>query len=255
MGCHLRRRQATALPAATHDPLRTLKSRLARERGGFSLGVVAFAVAISAVLVSTIYAVVKNDGGGDNALHARVDLQLDAVRVLREVTEILKTSGPVDANSDGVFDPGDYPYLWNDGDSNASAFGGHYAFLDGANPGIVQEALSVNEGLGASNEIAFRRPGDPDTFAIVLVPGVDGNELRFRRYHASNEVLSERLLGRHVERIVLESAHTEPKLVVASQPPLGPHQFRVTAWLRRVVDGKTYSARQAGTVNTRSMGK
>src|SRR6185503_9065470 len=131
---------------------------------------------------------------------------------------------------------------------------------------------SVNDGLGASQEIAFRQPRDvdgdgrptrvsdgaiewgTDSFAIVLVPGANGNELQFRRYNASWAVVSIRLLGRYVERIQIETAATEPKPVVAPQQPLGANQFRITAWFRRVVDKKVYTVRQSCTVNMRSLG-
>ena len=265
----MRRTKRDLSPVA---PTRPDRQRRTRCKGGFSMIEVAIAVAISAVLFSAIYTVLNTAVSGDKALRTRVDLQLDAVRILREVTEILKNSGPIDVNSDGVFDPGDYPYIWNDGTSNSAPFGGFYAYLDSANAGIVQQATSANEGLGPSQEIAFRQPKDvdgdgrptrvsdgaiewgTDTFSIVLVPGVGGNELQFRRYNDSWALVSTRLLGRHVERIQIETAATEPKPVVAPQQPLGANQFRVTAWFRRVVDKKVYTVRQSCTVNMRSLG-
>jgi len=243
-----------------------------RHRRGLTLIEVAITVAISTVIFSAIYTVLNSAVSGDRALRVRVDLQLDAVRTLREVTEVLKNSGPIDLNSNGTFDAGDYPYIWTDGVSNMSPYGGFYGYLDGTNPGIVQQATSANEGLGASQEIAFRQPKDvdgdgrptrvadgaiewgTDTFAIVLVPGPMGNELQFRRYNASNAVVFTRLLGRNVERITFETAASEPKPVVAPQQPLGANQFRVTAWFRRVVDKKIYTVRQTSTVNMRSLG-
>src|SRR6266850_1269208 len=183
-----------------------------RHRRGLTLIEVAITVAISTVIFSAIYTVLNSAVSGDRALRVRVDLQLDAVRTLREVTEVLKNSGPIDLNSNGTFDAGDYPYIWTDGVSNMSPYGGFYGYLDGTNPGIVQQATSANEGLGASQEIAFRQPKDvdgdgrptrvadgaiewgTDTFAIVLVPGPMGNELQFRRYNASNAVVFTRLL-------------------------------------------------------------
>jgi prepilin-type N-terminal cleavage/methylation domain-containing protein len=239
---------------------------------GFSLIEVAIAVAISAMIFSAIYTVLNTAVSGDRELRVRVDLQLDAVRILKDVTEVLKNSGPIDANDDGVFDPGDYPYVWTDGSSNTSPFGGFYAYLDSANSGIVPQATSPNEGQGASQEIAFRQPRDVDgdtrptrtadgaiewgteSFAFVLVPGPNGNELQLRRYNASFALVSSRLIGRHVERITFETAATEPQPVVAPQVPLGANQFRVTAWFRRVVDRKVYTVRQTSTVNMRSLG-
>ena len=241
-------------------------------RRGFTLIEVAIVVAISALIFSALFTVLNSAVSGDRALRVRVDLQLDAVRVLREVTEVLKNSGPIDLNSDGVFDPGDYPYIWTDGTSNTLPYSGFYGYLDGTNPGIVQQAVAAHEGLGASQEIAFRQPRDidgdgrptrvsdgtiewgTDTFALVLVPGANGNELQFRRYNSSGAVVFTRLLGRHVERIIFETAATEAKPVVAPRQPLGANQFRITAWFRRVVEGKVYTVRQTSTVNMRSLG-
>jgi prepilin-type N-terminal cleavage/methylation domain-containing protein len=259
-------------PARGDFPTNTDRQIQQRGEGGFSLIEVAIAVAISAVVASALYTVINSAVSGDRALRVRVDLQLDAVRVLRNVTEVLKNTGPIDANSDGVFDPGDFPYIWTDGVSNAGPHGGFYLYLDSANAGIVQKATSAHEGLGAPQEIAFLLPRDvdgdtrptrvsdgriewgTDSYAIVLVPAADGNELQLRRYNASWAVVSTRLLGRHVERITFETAATEPKPVVAPQQPLGANQFRVTAWFRRVVDKKVYTVRQTSTVNMRSLG-
>lgn len=228
-------------------------------RPGFTLLGMSIIVAISAVMISAIFTVFNTAVGRGRALRVRVDLQLDAVRVLKDVTGILKNSGPIDANADGVFDPGDYPYFWNDGASNASSYGGFYSYLDSSNPAIVQKAKASHEGLGTSQEIAFRRPTraadgviewGTDSYAIVLVPGQFGNELQFRRYDASGAVISTRLVGRNVERITFETAATEPKPVVAPRQPLGTHQIRITAWFRRVEGKKVYSVVQTGTVNS-----
>ena len=239
---------------------------------GLTLIEVSIAIAVSAVIFSAVYSVLNTAVGGDRALRVRVDMQLDSVRIMREVTEILKNSGPIDANGDGIFDPGDYPYLWNDGTTNAAPFGGFYAFVDGGNPGIVPQATTALDGLGPTQEIAFRQPRDvdgdgrptraldgaiewgTDTFALVLVPSPGGNELQFRRYDAALSLVESRVVGRHVERITFETAATEPQPVLAPRQPLGPNQFRITAWFRRVVDRKVFTLRQASTVNMRSLG-
>ena len=77
-------------------------NRLAPDQRGFSLTIVAIAVTLSAVLVSTIYAVVKTGAGGDDGLRRRVEFQLDAVRVLREVSETLKNAQLIEVDSDGA---------------------------------------------------------------------------------------------------------------------------------------------------------
>jgi len=235
-------------------------------RRGLTLIEVSIAIAVSAVIFSAVYSALNTSVGGDRALRVRVDMQLDAARIMREITEILKNSGPIDANGDGVFDPGDYPYLWNDGTTNTAPFGGFYAFVDRGNPGIVQQATTALDGLGATQEIAFRQPRDvggdgrpiraldgaiewgTDTFALVLVPGPNGNELQFRRYDAAMTLVDSRVVGRYIERITFETALTEPQPVLAPRVPLGANQFRVTAWFRRVADRKTFTLRQMSTV-------
>ena len=218
-----------------------------RRRTGTSLVVVAIGVAVSAVIFSALVAALNPADSGELALRVRVDFQLDAVRALRSITEVLERS-----------DRGDPPYIGTDGVSNADARGGFYAPMDAANPGIVPRAASADEGLGPSQEIAFRGSkdiGGAGTLAIVLVPGSDGNELQLRRYDAYGAIVHRRLLGRHVERITFETAATEPKPVLHPMRPLGTDQLRVTAWFRRVVDKKVYAARQAGTVILGRSGK
>lgn len=178
-------------------------------RPGFSLVGVALATAVSAVFFSAIYTILRTEGSGDRDLRIRVDLHLDAVRVLREVTEALK--------------------------------GADFAGVESG---------------GASPRIVFRRTGDGDgSSAIVLAPGIAGNELQLRRLDSSGAVVSQRVLGRHVDRIAFETAAGEAIPDLPSPRPPGTLQIRVTAWFRRVVDKKEYTARQAGIANLRSGGE
>ena len=173
-------------------------------RKGFTLIVASIAIVISALIFSEICSARRTAAGGDGALRVRVDLQLEAVRVLREVAELLRNSTSVD--------------------------------------------------VGPSQEFAFRRPRNIDgaderdngTFAIVLVPGSNGDELQLRRHDASGAVVSTRLLARGVERIQIEP--------VPPQQPPGATQFRVTAWFRRVVDTKIYSVRETCAVTMQERG-
>lgn len=240
---------------------------------GMSLIEVMIAIAIAAALLSGVYSVLHSALRGDRAFQIRSELQVDAVRILREVTETLKRSGPIDLVPAGTFDEGDFPYIWNDGASNAGVFNDFYAFVDAQNPAIVPQAASAYEGAGVSQEIAFRLPRDvdgdtfptasatgsiewgTDIFAFVLVPGQYGNELQLRRYDAARNLVSSRVLGRRVERITFETAVTEPKPVLPPQQALGANQIRISAWFRRV-DGTRgiYTVRQASTVNQRSVG-
>jgi hypothetical protein len=194
--------------------------------GGFSLLAVSVALALSLLVVSTVYTVAQPGPGGDRALRVRVELQLDATRAVRDMASLLEQSAPVDADED-------YPYVWTDGASNLSA----YAYLDASNPG-----LRSKDGAGPSREIAFRRfESDPGSSAIVVVPDPRGDELQVRTYDASGTMIGKRLLGRHVERLMIET----------SGAGLSQDQVRVTAWFRRVVDGKDYTACKTGVVTMR----
>lgn len=240
---------------------------------GMSLFEVMIAVAILGILVGTSYLVLWTSIKGDEALRVRMDLQAEAVRTLREVTELLKRSGPIDLNNDKVIGnmPGEYPLIYND----TTLLTGYYAFLN--NPAITQPpGLTAEQGLGVSHEIAFRLPKDvdglanrgptsvatgaiewgTDYYAIVLVPGTDGNELQFRRYDAAFALVQKRVIGKKVERILFHTTATEPQPVVAPQRPLGQNQIRVTAWFRRLnPDNKTpVFLQQISTANLRSLG-
>jgi prepilin-type N-terminal cleavage/methylation domain-containing protein len=165
-----------------------------RRRQGLTLIETVIALGISAVVVSAMYTVLRTAVSGDRALRVRVDLQLDAVRMLRDITEILKNSGPLDQNTAGLFDAGDYPYIWTDGTTNGAPHGGFYAYLDGTNPGIVQKATAAHEGLGPSQEIAFRLPRDVDGDGRSSRPGYSavtwsGSRSRPRRASPSRSCL------------------------------------------------------------------
>jgi prepilin-type N-terminal cleavage/methylation domain-containing protein len=169
-------------------------------RRGFSLVEVIIAASVLAVaLIPALYALLNPAANGDPDLHVRVEFQLEAVRVLRAVTAVLKNSAPAGQGADGM--------LWTDG--------------------------SKEKGGGA--------------FSIAVV----GNELQLRRFDDAGAVCSMRLLGRDVERITFETAATEPKPVAAPRQALGANQVRITAWFRRVLDGKVYAVRQSGTVKLR----
>jgi hypothetical protein len=59
-------------------------------RSGFSLVAASAALVASALVVSAAFVVLKSKDGGDRSVRVRVDLHLEAVRVLRLVTDILK---------------------------------------------------------------------------------------------------------------------------------------------------------------------
>src|SRR5688572_13458788 len=75
---------------------------------GFGLIEVAIAMAASAVIFSAIYSTVTAASESDHGLRVRVDLQLDAARVLKEITDVLKSSEPLDVWDDGASMPAPY---------------------------------------------------------------------------------------------------------------------------------------------------
>lgn len=173
-------------------------------RRGFSLVEVVIAASVLAVaLIPALYALLNPAANGDPDLHVRVDFQLEAVRVLRAVTDALKNSAPAGQEADGM--------LWTD--------------------------ASKERGGGA--------------FSIAIM----GDELQLMRYDDAGAACSMRLLGRHVERITFETAATEPKPVAAPRQALGANQVRITAWFRRVLDGKICAVSLTSTVNMRRPGR
>src|SRR5688572_13649888 len=223
-------------------------------RAGLSLVESLLALGVSAVLVTTAVTTIRPSNPGDRALHARVGLKLEASRILREVAELLENSARVDVNGNGARDAGDYPYFWSDGATNGAAHGGFYAYLDSGNPGVSSPSPSE-----PSREIAFRLPRemdglgrtissatgridrDADTFALVVVPGPLGNELQLRRYDRTRVLVSTRILGRGVERVVFDP-HPD-----ASNPVM----IGVSLWMRSVDEGQVCSVRQSCSVTPR----
>jgi hypothetical protein len=220
------------------------------------------ALGVSALLVSTVVTSLHGGCPGDRALHARVALKLEASRILREAAELLEKSARTDRNGNGTLDAGDYPYTWRDGATHSGRHGGVYAFLDPSNPAAPSQAPSEQEGRGPSREIAFRLPADADAlgrsisfvtgridreddvFALVLVPGPLGHELQLRRYDRTRSLVSTRILGRHVDRVVFEPLPDESN----------PVMIKVTVWVRTVIDGEAYSVRQSCSVTMKGNG-
>lgn len=229
-------------------------------RAGLSLVEVLLALGVSAVLVSTLVTSRRDSSSEHRELHDRVGLRLEASRILREVSDLLENSARIDVNGNGAFDAGDYPYFWNDGAANTAPHGGFYAYLDPANPAAASQAGPDQEGKGPSREIAFRLPcdvdglgrsiscvtgridRDADTFAIVLVPGPLGNELQLRRYDRTRALVSTRILGREVDRVVFEPLPDESN----------PVMLGVTVWMRKAGGEKSScGVRQSCSVTMR----
>jgi prepilin-type N-terminal cleavage/methylation domain-containing protein len=150
-------------------------------RRGFSLVEIMIALAVMAVVLGATYLVLSACLQGDDALRARVDLQLEATNALKQVTALLKESGSPPAG-----DPsGTYPQIYQLGSAQiASAVKSGVGTPSGVpslnspydwatNPALnakyslLQNVcgqypnVKIEEGLGPSQGILFRIAKDP----------------------------------------------------------------------------------------------
>jgi hypothetical protein len=108
-----------------------------------SLLEVAIVLAITAILLVATFSIVLAVTRGDESIRTRVELQLEATMILRQVCGLLKASGPqetivpgsIPPVGNGIFDPGEYPAFaaYNAG-STAPKWSGVYAFLNNPTP-------------------------------------------------------------------------------------------------------------------------
>jgi prepilin-type N-terminal cleavage/methylation domain-containing protein len=165
-------------------------------RRGFSLVEIMIALAVMAVVLGATYAVLSASLQGDDALRARVDMQLEATNALKQVTALLKESGsPPAGDPNGIY-PQIYqlgnaqiasavksdvgtpsgvpslvsPYDWATGPSNVGY--SQVQNVCGQYPNV-----KIEEGLGPSQGILFRVAKDAvvhtDTSGTVM-PTVQG---------------------------------------------------------------------------------
>jgi hypothetical protein len=108
-----------------------------------SLIEVAIVLAITAILLVATFSIVLAVTRGDESIRTRVDLQLEATMMLRQVCALLKASGPqenivpgsIPPVGDGVFQPGEYPaFATYTAGSTAPKWTGVYAFLNNPSP-------------------------------------------------------------------------------------------------------------------------
>jgi type II secretory pathway pseudopilin PulG len=150
-------------------------------RSGYSLLEIVIVLAITVVILIATFMVIFAITRGNESLTPRVQLQLEATRVLREMCALLKTSGPTEIivagttppKGNGTWDPGEYPafasYLPLPG---LVKWAPPYDFLNVNNTSITPNAPTtdtdiypVNKATGVSLfggnqtvEIAFRVP-------------------------------------------------------------------------------------------------
>lgn len=203
---------------------------------GFSFIEIAITLVITATVMVAVFAVVFAAQKGDEALRVRVELQIEATRVLQELSSLMKTAGPVDANRNGIWDPGDYPVFTDDGAPFPAAYAS-FADLNSVGPGgensaavHVLASMDVEGFGGPSNEIIFRLPRDKDGdrhptdaqgniewgkddvgtetafYAVVIVhhPAARQNELQLREYNGTafgTKLLRKRVIASNVDRV------------------------------------------------------
>lgn len=82
---------------------------------GFTLLEVLIAAAVSAVVLAAVFTVIFTTVRQDELLRTQMEMQIEATRAMKEITEALKQSGPIDIDRDGAFDPGtDWPIFATD---------------------------------------------------------------------------------------------------------------------------------------------
>lgn len=98
-----------------------------RRRQGFSLVEVLIAAAIAAVVLGATFMVVFAVTRQDQALRLRSDMHTEATRALKHITELLRRSGPIDANGDwiltgnGAVADNEFPVILDDTVMDSSA--------------------------------------------------------------------------------------------------------------------------------------
>jgi len=202
-------------------------SRAGLSRGGFTLIEVIISAAVFSILFLAAYGSLTVAVETQTAGTRRVDLQSYGIRALRDIVGELKQTGRVDLSppSDRI-----YPYFFTNG-----AATGYFASYTHAVP--TNFATPGTMATGASSEIIYLLPRDldgdgtrvnavtgviewgPENWSIVLVPQSNGpNALEIRK-----NGVTERVLARHVNRILLEDYRTDSSL--------GISQVRIRIWM------------------------
>ncbi len=84
-------------------------------RRGFTLLEVLIVAAVSAVVLAAVFTVLFTTVRQDEGLRVRMEMQIEAARAMKEITSLLKMSGPLDANRNLMFDPAtDWPVFVTD---------------------------------------------------------------------------------------------------------------------------------------------
>lgn len=153
--------------------------KAARRRAGFSLVEVLITVAISAILLGATFMVIFSVTRGDQALRLRADMQAEATRAIKQMTELLRQSGPIDTNADwistgnGDMGLGEFPVILDDTQMDSSGLlpppydfaindemvrhAQKAATLTGLGPEFARvKADTYWNGAGPSYEIIFR---------------------------------------------------------------------------------------------------
>jgi prepilin-type N-terminal cleavage/methylation domain-containing protein len=85
------------------------------KRGGFTLLEVLIAAAVSAVVLAAVFTVIFTTVRQDETLRVQMEMQIESARAMKEITSLLKQSGPVDVDRDNAFDPNvDWPIFATD---------------------------------------------------------------------------------------------------------------------------------------------
>jgi prepilin-type N-terminal cleavage/methylation domain-containing protein len=243
-----------------------------RDRRGFTLLEVLIAAAVGAVVLAATFTVLFATIRQDESLRVQMEMQIEATQAMREITSLLKTSGPVDADRDGVFDVGDWPvfavepleYEPRPPEGTPLPEGTFPGGFEGLNE-LLTPAFKLSDAVSgfpenqASTEIAFRLPEDVnlDGYPTDASGRIEwsnhvyvichesrspvewlesGNVLELRRYDPSTTpwtLVSRKVLAHWVERILIESRGPAYYQTGEYDSTLGLDQLRITIWFRR----------------------
>ena len=81
----------------------------AGSRRGFTLLEVLIAAAVGAVVLAATFSVLFTVVRQDESLRVQMEMQISATQAMREIASVLKTSGPVDLNRNGLYEDGEWP--------------------------------------------------------------------------------------------------------------------------------------------------
>jgi len=186
-------------------------------------------IAVTAVILTAVYGVLSVSLRGDETLRTRLEFQLAANRAAEEIVRMLKMSGPVDLDLDGSWE---FPNLQPAPISPIPAppGGPGPAAAGGPSWNIFFRVPEDLNGDGDPTDALGILEWDPRTYSFERneVGGI--GEVRLRAYDGQGSLVEDRVLARHVTRLLFQMRDGPPG---EADPGLGLHEIRVRIWFER----------------------